>query len=310
MPHKLDIDRDILRLAERQHGVVARRQLLGLGLSADAIVHRARIGRLVRLDRGVYALGHRALCPEGHWMAAVLACGAGAVLSHRSAARVWGLRPWSGPVEVTVPTSGGARRRAGAIVHRSQDLSPSATSCERGLPVTTVARTIVDLAGVVPPHHLRRAVERAEQQELFDLRAIEEVLAARRTQPGTRALRALLADARAHDLPTTRSDHEAAFLQLCLDHGLPRPQVNRWDGTTEVDFRWPDDGLVVEVDGWSTHRTRRAFEDDRARDRRAVVGGLRVVRFPASEILRRPAGVAAELRALLAASPSGIVPAA
>lgn len=302
MRTKLDIDRAVLRLAEAQHGVVARRQLLELGLGAQVIGRRARAGRLVRLGRGVYALGHRALRPEGRWMAALLACGEDAVLSHRSAARLWGLRPWGGDVEVTVPTHAGAKRRAGILLHRSNDLPPSSIACERGLPVTTPARTIVDLAGLVPPHHLRRAVERAEQLELFDLPAVERELAARSRRPGARALRALLADAQAHELATTRSDPEAAFLQLCLDHDLPRPRVNRHDGTREVDFRWPAHGLLVEVDGWSTHRTRRAFADDRARDRAALAAGLRVARFPAAEVLAQPARVAAEIRVLLARS--------
>jgi very-short-patch-repair endonuclease len=238
-------------------------------------------------------------------MAAVLVCGDRAVLSHRSAARLWGLRPWSGDPEITVPVEGGARRHGGITVHRSRHLPAEECTTETGIPVTTVARTLVDLAGIVPPHHLRRAVERAEERELFDLRQVLAVIDRRPHVAGVAALRALLADARAHDLPTTRSDPEAALLQLCLDHGLPRPQVNRYDGTDEVDFRWPAHRLVVEVDGWSTHRTRSAFTNDRVRDRAQVRAGLRVVRFTAREVLERPAAVAAELRVLLGLSPTG-----
>lgn len=299
MGTKLDTDREILRLAERQHGVVARRQLLELGLSAQTIARRARAGRLLRVGRGVYALGHRALQPEGWWMAAVLVCGERAVLSHRSAARLWGLRPWSGTPEVTVPVEVGARRHAGITVHRSRHLPPTDLTTRDAIPVTTVHRTLLDLAAVVPPHHLRRAVERAEERELFDLRRLHAVMARRPHVAGAPALRALLADARAHDLPRTRSDVEAAVLQLCLDHRLPRPQVNRFDGANEVDFRWPDHRLVMEVDGWSTHRTRRAFADDRARDRAHVQAGWRVVRFTAVEVDGQPTVVADELAGLL-----------
>jgi very-short-patch-repair endonuclease len=287
----------VLRLAERQHGVVSRQQLLALGIGPEAVRHRWSTGRLVRVRRGVYALGHRALRPEGRWMAAVLACGPETVLSHRSAARLWGLRPWSGDVEVTITADRG-RKLDGLNVRRAV-LHDWERTLHDGLPVTTVARTLLDLAAVVPPHHLRRAVERAEQLELFDLRDVERVLAAHPRRSGRRALITLLDDARRHDLPATRSDLEAAFLQLCLDHDVPRPEVNRYKNDREVDFRWPDPRLIVEVDGYATHKTRRAFEDDRARDRRHLGDGWRTARFTWPEVTRRPRVVAAELQALL-----------
>ncbi|HEU4975900.1 MAG TPA: type IV toxin-antitoxin system AbiEi family antitoxin domain-containing protein [Baekduia sp.] len=289
----------IRRLAEAQHGVVTRQQLLALGLGAEAIKIRRRTGRLVPMYRGVYALGHRALRPQAWWLAAVFACGPGAVLSHRSAARLWGLRPWSGRVEVTA-----ARDRdpapGGVAVHRSRAMAAWEVTREDGIPVTTVARTLLDLAGVVPVHHLRRAVQRANELELFHLLDVDRVLEAHPRRPGRRALIALLADARRHGLERTRSDPEAAMLQLCLDHDLPRPQVNRFAGGREMDFRWPEQRLVVEVDGWTWHRTREAFAADRARDRQLLREGFRVARFPAMEVLDAPAMVAAELRALLA----------
>lgn len=296
MERKLAMSREVLRLAEAQHGVISRQQLLALGMEPEAVRCRAATGRLVRLTPGVYALGHRALRPQGRWMAAVLSCGEGAVLSHRSAAAAWRLRPYSGEPELTVPRSGG-RRRDGVRTYRAR-LADSERTVHHGLPVTTVARTLLDLAAVVPPHHLRRAVERAEQRELFDLRQVERVLDAHPRRAGRRALVALLDDARRHDLPTTRSDLEAAFLQLCLDHRLPRPQVNRYD-VHGVDFRWPGHRLIVEVDGWTTHKTRRAFESDRARDRQAILDGWRVARFTWADVVHRPRQVAGELRALL-----------
>jgi very-short-patch-repair endonuclease len=175
---------------------------------------------------------------------------------------------------------------------------------ERGVPTTTVARTLLDLAAVVPAHHLRRAVERAEQAGLFDLVAVRDVLDAHRGRPGRRGLVALLADFQAHGDARTRSDLEAMVLQLCLDHDLPRPEVNRYDGVRESDFRWPDHRLVVEVDSWTFHgRTRRAFDGDRARDRALLRDGWRVARFTDRQILGDPAGVAGEIAALLTPRP-------
>jgi very-short-patch-repair endonuclease len=160
---------------------------------------------------------------------------------------------------------------------------------------------LLDLGAVVPPHHLRRAVERAEQAELFHLPDVQQVLDAHPTRPGCRALKQLLADMARHGVGVTRSDLEAAVPQLCVDHDLPRPQVNRYDGRRESDVRWPAHRLIVEVDSWTFHgRTRRAFDGDRARDRALLRERWRVARFTDRQILGDPAGVAAELRELLA----------
>ncbi|HEX5927521.1 MAG TPA: DUF559 domain-containing protein [Baekduia sp.] len=254
------------------------------------------------VQRGVYALGHAELRREGHMLGVVLQHGDKAAANHRSAAAVWGIRPWSGTfVELTLPGRGGTRKRRGRLVHRSGDLPSHELTVERGIPTTTLPRTLLDLAAVVPPHHLRRAVERAEQAELFDLRAILRLLDAHPGRPGRRPLMALLADFRDHGDAATRSDLEAIMLQICLDHGLPRPQVNRYDGVRESDFRWPDHRLIVEVDSWTFHgRTRRAFEGDRARDRALLREGWRVARFTDRQILTDRAGIAHEVAALLA----------
>ena len=302
MPHRRAIDLAVLHLAEAQHGVVARRQLLALGLSVDTIVHRHRTGRLIALHRGVYALGHRALRPEGRWLAAVLACGPTAVLSHRSAAALWGLRGGAPPlVEVAVPSGAGRRARDGIALRRMPALAPWQVTATAGVPVTTVARTLVDLAGCVEPALLRRAVERAEQLELFDLRALRRVLDAHPRRPGVRALSTLLEDYREHGMTVTRSDLEARFLELCRAHGLPRPLVNRDSSGNEVDFRWPDHGLVVEVDTWTYHGTRAAFARDRARDRAQLRAGLRMARVTGDEIEQAGAALAAEISGLLEA---------
>jgi very-short-patch-repair endonuclease len=291
----------ISALAARQHGVVSRRQLLGLGLGGDAIDHRATTGRLTRLERGVYALGHAQLRREGTMLATVLAAGRGGVASHRSAAALWGVRPWTTTfVELTLPGRGGTQKRRGRIVHRSIALPPDEVTTEASIPVTVPARTLLDLAAVVPAHHLRRAVERAEQAEVFDLVAVRAVLDRHPGRAGSRALEGLLADMHAHGVTTSRSDLESAMLQLCLDHGLPRPQVNRHDGTRESDFRWPAHRLTVEVDSWTFHgRTRRAFDGDRARDRALLLEGWRVARFTDRQILGDPIAVVAEIAALL-----------
>jgi very-short-patch-repair endonuclease len=296
------IELEIQALSSRQHGVVARWQLLGLGLGRDAISHRLTNGRLVPVQRGVYALGHAELRREGHMLGVVLRHGDAAVVSHRSAAAVWGIRPWSGTfVELTVPGRGGTRKRRGRLVHRSGDIPSREQTVERGIPTTTLARTLLDLAAVVPPHHLRRAVERSEQAELFDLTEVQRVLDAHPGRPGRRPLLALLADFGDHGDTITRSDLEAMMLQICLDHDLPRPQVNRHDGIRESDFRWPAHRLVVEVDSWTFHgRTRRAFDSDRARDRALLRDGWRVARFTDRQILTSPAAIAHELRALIA----------
>lgn len=300
------IDQRVALCAAAQHGLVTRRQLITIGLHPDAVDSRVRSGRLAPVERGVYALGHAELRREGRLLAAVLASGSDAVLSHRSAAALWGLRPFGGTfVEVTIPSHRGRRRRADLRVHRSAELPATEVTRFHGIPITTVARTLLDLAALVPPHHLRRAIERAVELELFDLDELVRVLGAHPRRPGRPALLAVLADLRDHEMPRTRSDSEAAFLQLCLDHGLPRPQVNRFDGRREVDFRWPDQRLVAEVDGWTFHRDRRAFARDRARDRRLLAEGYRVARFTASEVAARPAALARELAALLGRSASG-----
>jgi very-short-patch-repair endonuclease len=280
------------------HGVVARRDLLAAGVGTGAIAHRLAVGRLFVKYRGVYAVGRPDVSVWGERRAIVLACGTGAVLAHRSAAGAWGLRPSAGAVwDVAIPS---ARRPAAPVrVHRRR-LSPGEVTHLEGIPITTVARTHFDLASAIPVHHLRRAVERSVELDRFDLAEVRGVLDGQRGRPGAPQLAALLEDFRAHGVTRTRSDAEAAFLQLCLDHGLPRPRVNRHADGREADFTWDGHPLIVEVDGYRHHRSRRAFGVDRAKDRAALRAGRPTARFTADEIGRDAAGVAAELRALLA----------
>ncbi len=236
-------------------------------------------------------------------MAAVLACGPGAVLSHRSAGALWGLRPPGGPaIDVTVPANGARRGGEGIRTHRSTLIEDRFATVERGIPVTIVSRTLLDLAAVVRPHQLRRAVEEADRRELLDVRSVDEALTADPGRPGSPALLAVLDDMGLHGVTRTRSDVEAAFLELCLDHGVPRPEINRYDNGVERDFRWPTHRLVVEIDGWTYHRGRAAFIADRVRDRQALAEGWRVARFTATEVLGAPDAVADEVRTLLVPS--------
>lgn len=282
------VDRRIAALAARQYGVVSRAQLSALGLSRGAVETRIRSGRLVRLHRGVYAVGHRALRIEGVWLAAVLACGPDAVLSHRDAAALWELRATSGTrVDVTAPTRNGRRRQAGIAVHRPTPLPQDEKTSVREIAVTTPARTLLDLAEVVPRSALVRAVEQAEVVRVLDLTDLESVIAAHPGRVGARRLVRVLTEQFGHTT-VTRSEIEVIFLDVCGGAGLPRPLVNTTVAGLEVDFFWPGLGLVVEVDGFRFHGTRAAFERDRERDAVLTAAGLRVLRFTYRAVTRDP----------------------
>jgi very-short-patch-repair endonuclease len=264
-----------------------------MGFGERAIARRVKNGRLHRLHRGVYSVGHTIVPPRGRWLAAVLACGPEAVLSHRSAAALWGLRPTAAArVDVTVPHTSGFRSTATIAVHRSR--RPIESLKRDRIPVTTAGRTLADLATALPRRQLEKAAEMAELLEL-DVVVDPE-------HPGARRLR----EASDHDLTTTtRSPLEDEFLELCHRHGIPRPLVNHVVAGYEVDFCWPEERLIVETDG-RRHRTRSAFEDDRARDALLTALGWRVLRFTRRQVRREEAIVAA--RVLSARSPSLATP--
>ena len=286
--HVLPVDAAVAALAVGQHGVVTRRQLLAVGLTRHGVGHRLAAGRLHAVHRGVYAVGHPALSPDGRRLAAVLACGDGARLSHRSAAALLGLLPDEpGPLHVTVPV----RRRApaGVVLHRS----PNAPAMLRlGIAVTTPARTLLDLAATAADRDVGRAVEEARLRRLV---ADGELARLARERPGARALRELLAD----EPSLTRSEAERALLTLVRRAGLPRPVTNVRVGRYEVDALWPSERLVVEVDGFAFHSSREAFERDRERDADLQARGLRVIRVTWRRLTQRPEAVAALLGAAL-----------
>lgn len=280
--------------------MVARRQLLDAGLSPSMVRARVRGGLLLRLHPGVYAVGHRELRREGVWLAAVLAVGPRAVLSHRDAAGLHGLRP-ANHRRVDVTTTDRGRASSGTIaVHRTRVLDAADVAAVAGIPVTTVARTLVDLAGVVPRDHLAKAVKEAEARSVLDVTAVERALARTvgRTGPGHSTLRDVLEEHRALALSATRSSLEDAFLRRLRDAGLPRPRVNARVQGMEVDTAWPAARVIAELDGWRHHRSRHAFQRDRERDAALTAAGWRVVRFTHRDVVRRPDHVIGTLRRL------------
>jgi very-short-patch-repair endonuclease len=248
-----------------------------------AIEHRIAAGRLHPLYRGVYAVGHRVLSQRGRWMAATLATDG--VLSHRSAGALWVIRQWQGRIDITTPRT--RRARPGLLLHRAV-LAPDEITVRDGIPVTTTARTLLDLAGVLQRHQLQQAINEAGR---LRLEGPHQLASRYPTKRGTRALRTLAP-------PThTKQDLEARFHTFLNDRRFPRPQTNTIIEGKEVDFAWPDRKLIVELDSWEFHRTRAAFEDDRRTDRRLKAKGWTVIRITWRD-LDDPDALEEELRAL------------
>jgi very-short-patch-repair endonuclease len=281
------VDALIARVAARQHGVVTYEQLLASGLGPGAIKRRVAARRLQQLWRGVYAFGHQELRPEGRLTAAVLACGPGAVLSHRSAAALWELLPpWEGPVEVTVATKAGRQQRRGIRLHCCRRLDPKDLTTKNGIPITTPAKTLVDLNAVVRDRLLERAYEQAQVRRLLPPGAVEEALE-RAVGRRTRALRRLIAIER-RTSTVTRSELEERFLALIRRGGLAEPEVNARLAGYEVDFLWRAERRVIEVDGFAYHSTREAASRDRRKDDDLEAAGFGVTRFTADQVLHDP----------------------
>ena len=276
----------VARLAERQAGVAARWQLVALGLGRGAVAHRVRAGRLHRVHEGVYAVGHRALTPFGLLVAAVLAAGPLAVLSHHAAAFLWGIaEPVPPPVDLIVP--GRARRSTTALRSHRHALAPGETARRHGLPVTTVARTLLDLAAVVPPARHERLVGEAFAQRLVTRAQLLAVLEAHPHTPGAGPLRTAL-EVAGED---TRSALERRFLRLVRDAGLPAPEVNPRLGEWRPDLVWSDRRVVVELDGHAAHSSPWAHDRDRRKDLALRRAGYTVLRFSARQVRREPLAV-------------------
>lgn len=292
------LDKRLAVLATRQHGVVSLAQLTELGLTRQAVALRAKAGRLHRVHRGVYAVGHRDLTIKSRWMAAVLACGPGAVLSHRAALALWELRPRpNGPIDVTSPGFGSHRRKPGIRLHGTRLLPPADVTVVDSIPVTSVARAFLDYARTANSQQIRTAVEAAERLELFDGRAMTELLD-RSPGKATTKLRAVLTEM-TDTVPWSRSELERHFLELVREAGLPEPQVNMNVLGDDADFYWPAQRLIVETDSWGFHRSRAQFEEDRRRDTQRALYGLTTIRITQRRIRTERPRVQAELAALL-----------
>ncbi len=289
----------IARVAKAQHGVVTTQQLHGLG--RGAIAHRAAQRRLTPLHRGVYLVALQLDVPLSREMAAVLACGAGAALSHRSAAMVWQLAGADPLAEVEITVRGGDRRRDGIRVHRVADLDQRDLTRHARIPITTPARTLVDLAFVAEDRELARAFEQAQILRLVTPRDIRAALARSPTGRGRRAVRKLLEAAA--EPRFTRSRAEERMLELIRASGLPVPRTNVRVHGFEVDLHWPEQRLVAEVDGYAYHRSRAAFERDRRRDQRLQLAGQRVLRVTWRQMVDEPFALVAGLARALGSTP-------
>jgi very-short-patch-repair endonuclease len=284
-------------LAARQHGVVSRTQLMELGFSSAAVARRVGSGQLRTLHSGVYQVGPLE-GPHAIEMAAVLAAGPSALLSHGSALRVWKLG--SGPrrpVHVTVPGRR-ERRRAGIVVHRPRRLDESERALLSGVPITSPLRTLVDTASTLGSGELAKALASAERMGLVTPAELAELEARYRGRRGIRLLRALARPEA--DRVFTRSEAEERCLMLLRNAGLPPPHTNVPVGPYELDFFWPDANVAVEVDGWAFHRTRPQFENDRRKDNWLRGRGIEVVRLTWRQITREPVAAAVQVGQALA----------
>ncbi len=298
---KRDVEQRIAGLAARQHGVATRRQLLEAGLSRFTIVHRVASGRLTPLHRGVY-LALPVPLPHTRFMAAVLACGAGAALSHGSGASLWEWMdvPDAHRVDVTVARNRG--RRPGIRVHRVP-LEQDERTEKDGIPVTTPGRTLLDLAAVLSRRELEGVVARADRERLVPLDTLPALLARYRGHRGVPSLETVLGQVGGPAL--TRSAAEETFLALVEHARLERPRVNVRVGPYELDFLWRDVGIAVEIDGFRYHSARARFEGDRRRDAQLAAAGIAVIRLSWRQITQEAMPTAVQLGQVLARAELG-----
>jgi predicted transcriptional regulator of viral defense system len=286
-----------------QNGVVTLEQLEGLGLSERAIHQREAAGRLYRIHQTVYSLTPRVLTQRGKFLAAVLACGPGAVLSHRSAAYLWGLvDSWEAPIDVTAPNRRG-RSPEGVAAHKDGSLQPIDKTTVHGIPCTTVARTILDFAGVEPEWKVRKAVAEAEVLQILDKAKLRALLKRSRRRRGVARLRLIL-DTIHPQTKRTRSELERLFLGMCTKGSVPEPEVNVWLSAPngkryQADFLWRDQRLIVEADSRRFHDTDTAFVEDRKRQQQLELAGWRVSRCTWEEVEREPGRLAITVKGLI-----------
>lgn len=293
-PQSTSVQHEVARIAARQHGVVTRAQLLAAGVSGDGVKRRCRHGLLHRVHNGVYLVGHRAPSTEARYLAAVLACGEGAALSGAAAAHLFGLSRGATPApEVSAVAK---HRVEGVITHRVRRLDRRDVSTYRGIPITTVPRTVVDLAAGLRLDDLARTCHEAQVRHHLTQPHVEATLARRLNVPGAGKLRAIFDG----DVPVTLSKLERAFLTQLHHAALPLPEVNRRVDARYIDCRWPGRRLTIELDGYRYHHTRHAWEQDRRREREARARGDEFRRYTYGDVCEDRALMLGELRELLA----------
>jgi very-short-patch-repair endonuclease len=305
--HQHGRDGEIARICHEQQGLITLEQLEAQGLTVQAVHERLTAGRLHRIHQRVYSLTPDVMTERGRFMAAVLACGPEAVLSHRSAAYLWGLvDEWQGPIDVTAPNRRG-RSPAGVRAHRDGSLQPIDKTMLHGVPCTSLARTLLEYAGVAPEWELRKAVAQAEVLGILDRAAMRSVLRRGRRRRGVARL-CLIIETLHPQTKRTRSELERLFLTMCVSARLPHPEVNIWlevpgGNPLQADFLWRDARLIVEADSHEFHGTASAFESDRKREQRFQLAAWRVSRCTWAQVEREPRRLATTIRALLAQDP-------
>lgn len=277
--------REAWELARNQHGVVSSDQLREIGYTRQAIHHRIRTGRLHPLHRGVYAVGRAYTTDHGRWMAAILACGADAVISHSSAAALWRMgHEESGLVELSLPSLS-RRCRPGLQIHQRPSLHSRGLTHEYGIPCTTPIQTLIDMSLRLDRPEVERMINEADKYNLTNPPQLRRALDARAGEPGVAKLRQIL-DRRTFRL--TKEELERRFLPLAREVGLPVPLTGQILNGFEVDFYWPDLGLVVETDGLRYHRTPAEQARDRLRDQAHTAAGLTQLRFTHEQVRYEP----------------------
>jgi hypothetical protein len=283
-------------IAADAFGVVTRQELLGAGISEQEIRWRLRTGSLLEEYPGVYRVGHRAPSVEATYMAAVRACGEGALLSDRAAAFLWGLIQGAAPPPEVIALT--ERRIPGVVTHRARRQPGADAAVRRGIPITTVARTLVDIAAQLAADRLARACHEAGVRFDTTPAQVEAVLKRRPASRGAGKLRRVMSG----EVKVVLSRLERGFLQRLRDAGLPLPVTNRPAGGRRVDCRWPEHGLTVELDSYRFHRSRHAWEQDRLREREAHARGDDFRRYTWDDVFKHPAPMIREFTAFFSSS--------
>lgn len=292
-PQKRKVARVLAELGGSAYGVVSRAELRAAGITESQIKTQLRQGSLFRVHRGVYSVGYRTVSLEARYLAAVKAVGNEAVLAGRAAAELFGLLRGGRPVPEVITK--GQRRPHGVVVHRASWIRPAEATRWRSIPITTVQRTLVDLAAVIEEAALARAVHEAQVRHQTTPDKIEQVLGRRHNWPGARKLKRVIWG----EVPVSLSKLESGFVDRVRRAGLPPPETNRLVGGRYVDCRWPEHHLTAELDSYHYHQSRHAWEQDREREREARARGDEFRRYTWRDVAEEPEQMLADLRQLL-----------